>query len=87
MTYQDFLRSKIQLAKETGLDIDPSEVNPRLLPHQRDGVVWAVKGGCRALFESFGMGKTVQELEQLARTDRVLRRRYPENQRRLLPRR
>ena len=24
---------------------------------------WAVRGGCRALFESFGLGKTVQELE------------------------
>lgn len=32
-------------------------------PHQRDAVIWAVRGGRRALFESFGLGKTVQALE------------------------
>ena len=31
--------------------------------HQRDAVAWALKGGRRALFESFGLGKTVQEIE------------------------
>ena len=51
------------IAPESGFDIDPSQVNPALKPHQRDAVVWAVKGGKRALFESFGLGKTVQELE------------------------
>lgn len=34
-----------------------------LKPHQRDAVVWALKGGRRALFEKFGLGKTIQELE------------------------
>jgi DNA modification methylase len=34
-----------------------------LKPHQRDAVCWAVEGGRRALFEAFGLGKTVQELE------------------------
>lgn len=63
MSYQDFLRSKMEIAPISGFDVDPAEVNPALKPHQRDGVVWAVKGGRRALFESFGMGKTAQELE------------------------
>lgn len=63
MDYMDFLRSKVITANESGFDISPDEVNPALIPHQRDAVVWAVKGGCRALFESFGLGKTVQELE------------------------
>ncbi|MFR5599745.1 MAG: SNF2-related protein, partial [Holdemania filiformis] len=36
---------------------------PILKPHQRDAVCWAIRGGCRALFESFGLGKTIQELE------------------------
>lgn len=40
-----------------------SEINPALKPHQRDAVIWALKGGRRALFESFGLGKTVQEIE------------------------
>ena len=63
MNYMDFLKSKMVIAPESGFDIDPSEVNPALKPHQRDAVVWAVHGGKRALFESFGLGKTVQELE------------------------
>lgn len=61
--YIDFLKSKIEIAKDTGFDISPDEVNPILKPHQRDAVIWAVKGGRRALFESFGLGKTIQELE------------------------
>ena len=63
MTYEEFLQGKIDIAEETGFDVDPAEVNPALLPHQRDAVVWALKGGRRALFESFGLGKTVQQLE------------------------
>ena len=63
MSYMDFLKSKMVLAPETGFDIDESEINPALLPHQRAAVKWAVKGGRRALFEAFGLGKTVQELE------------------------
>lgn len=63
MDYLEFLRGKMDLAPETGIEISPDEVNPRLFPHQRDGIVWAVRGGRRALFEAFGLGKTVQELE------------------------
>ncbi len=39
-TYLEFLRSKIVLAKESGFELDPGEVNPGLKPHQRDAVVW-----------------------------------------------
>ncbi len=63
MTYQEFLNSKIELAEDTGFEVDPGEINEALKPHQRDAVVWALRGGRRALFESFGLGKTVQELE------------------------
>ena len=62
-SYLEFLRSKIVLASETGFTLPPEEINPALKPHQRDAVVWALRGGSRALFESFGLGKTVQELE------------------------
>ena len=62
-SYREFLESKMVIAPESGFDVDPARVNPALKPHQRDAVVWAVKGGKRALFESFGLGKTVQELE------------------------
>lgn len=63
MNYQEFLKSKMVIAPEGGLDVTEADVNPKLLPHQREAVIWACKGGNRALFESFGLGKTVQELE------------------------
>lgn len=62
-TYLEFLKSKIVLAKKTGFDVAPGEINPALKPHQRDSVIWALRGGHRALFQSFGLGKTVQEIE------------------------
>ncbi|MBD5473648.1 MAG: DNA methylase N-4 [Lachnospiraceae bacterium] len=63
MNYQEFLQSKIELATESGFEIEPCKLNKALLPHQRDAVAWALRGGRRALFESFGLGKTVQEIE------------------------
>ena len=63
MNYREFLESKIELATESGFEIAPEKINPALKPHQRDAVAWALKGGRRALFESFGLGKTVQEIE------------------------
>lgn len=63
MDYLEFLKTKIEIAPESGFSANPDEVNKALKPHQRDAVVWALKGGRRALFESFGLGKTVQEIE------------------------
>lgn len=63
--YTDFLEAKRPLAPTWGLEIDPAEVHPVLKPHQRDAVVWAVRRGRAALFESFGLGKTLQQLEIL----------------------
>lgn len=63
MSYTDFLKSKAILAPVSGFDIQGEDLSAALLPHQRDGVAWALRGGRRALFESFGLGKTVQQLE------------------------
>lgn len=63
MTYLDFLRSKIVIAPDSGIAITEADVNPVLKPHQRDSVIWAVQGGRRALFEAFGLGKTLIQLE------------------------
>lgn len=41
MTYHEFLESKMVIAPESGVEIDPGEVNPALKPHQRDAVVRA----------------------------------------------
>jgi DNA modification methylase len=63
MTYKEFLESKIELAQDSGFEVNPADINKALKPHQRDAVIWALKGGRRALFESFGLGKSIQEIE------------------------
>ena len=63
MTYQEFLQSKVELAPSSGFEGAAGEINQALKPHQKDAVRWALRGGRRALFESFGLGKTVQEIE------------------------
>ncbi|MHC2353379.1 DNA modification methylase [Sinorhizobium meliloti] len=63
--YSDFLRNKIRLAPVSGLHVDTDEVNPILKDHQRDIVVWAVRGGKRAVFAAFGLGKSVIQIEVL----------------------
>lgn len=63
MNYQEFLRSKMELAIDSGFDVDDSEINPVAKPHQKDAIKWAVKGGRRAVFSSFGLGKSLQQLE------------------------
>lgn len=64
--YIDFLKEKVVIAPESGLDIEIPfmvfEDGTVLKPHQRDAINWAIKGGRRALFESFGLGKTIQQL-------------------------
>ncbi len=63
MNYAEFLRTKVDIAPVSGFEISDDEINPALFPHQKDAVKWAVRGGRRALFESFGLGKTAQALE------------------------
>lgn len=65
MTYQEFLNTKIDISQESGFQIDISEINPALKDHQKAIVQWAVKGGCRAIFASYGLGKTVIQQEIL----------------------
>lgn len=63
--YLDFLKSKMAISNLTGFDVEESELTPELFPHVKDSVRWAIKGGCRAIFSSFGMQKTVTQLEIL----------------------
>ena len=63
MTYQEFLKQKIVMATDSGFEVDREKLNKALKPHQMDAVEWALRGGKRALFESFGLGKTIQEIE------------------------
>lgn len=61
--YQNFLKAKIKMASFTGFDVPMEQVNPNLKPHTRDIVRWAVQGGNRAIFASFGLHKTATQLE------------------------
>lgn len=61
--YAAFLRQKIRMARFDGFDVSPDEINPKLKPHTRDIVRWALKGGRRAVFASFGLHKTATQLE------------------------
>jgi len=61
--YEAFLRAKVPPSSDHGFPCDPSEVNPIAKPHQRDAVAWLVRRGRGALFEAFGLGKTLQQLE------------------------
>ena len=63
--YLQFLRRKVRVATKHGFAVEHDEVHPLLLPHQRDAVRWACAGGRRALFEAFGLGKSVQQIEIL----------------------
>lgn len=63
MNYKSFLEKKIVVADSFGTKIGITDLSPLLLPHQRDIVHWAVEGGRRAIFASFGLGKTVMQLE------------------------
>lgn len=65
MNYIDFLRNKMAVSHETGFEVFPEELTATLYPHVKGTVRWAVKGGCRAIFSSFGMQKTVTQLEIL----------------------
>lgn len=61
--YTDFLKNKMAISSQYGFEISTDEITPSLYPHVKDTVKWAIAGGCRAIFSSFGMQKTVTQLE------------------------
>lgn len=63
MDYKEFLSRKVEIAPESGFEVPRCNLNSVLKEHQKDAVQWALRGGRRALFESFGLGKTMQEIE------------------------
>lgn len=68
MDYQEFLKNKIKIAPKQGFSVDISEINSRLKPHNKLMVKWMVEGGRRACFASFGLHKTVTQLEAIRLT-------------------
>ena len=45
MDYLEFLKTKIEIATESGFEVEKSNINKALKDHQRDAVAWALKGG------------------------------------------
>jgi DNA modification methylase len=65
ISYEDFLRRKIAKAEDSGHEVPLASLNPKLFPHQRDIAQWAIRGGNRAIFASFGLGKTLIQIQIL----------------------
>lgn len=61
--YTDFLKSKIRLVHQVGMDVDASELHPSTLPHQSDAIRWALRVGRALIAMSFGLGKTHVQVE------------------------
>lgn len=61
--YREFLQRKVCVAPTHGFSVDQSLVNQGMKPHCRAIVPWLLEGGRRALFASFGLHKTVIQLE------------------------
>lgn len=61
--YAAFLAAKVVAAPDLGVPIAADAVHPMLKPHQADIVRWAVRKGRAAIFASFGLGKTVMQLD------------------------
>lgn len=64
-TYVDFLKAKAAVSPQTGFDVSLDDLHPTLYRHQKMLVKWALKGGCRAVFAKFGVGKSIIQLEIL----------------------
>lgn len=61
--YLEFVKGKICIDSRQGFDVEDSDINQMLFPHQRDIVKWALSGGRRAIFAAFGLGKSFMQLE------------------------
>jgi hypothetical protein len=65
VTYSEFLRSKIPRAELAGF-VPKSAPHASLKGHQRDEALWMCRGGQRACFNAFGLGKTRIHLQVAA---------------------
>lgn len=61
--YREFLERKMALAVSAGTEVADAEINPALADHVRAIVPWALRGGRRAIFASFGLFKTSMQIE------------------------
>lgn len=60
--YLNFLLAKMPVAEVCGFE-PLSPCHKSLLPHQVDLCLWGIRGGRRAIFASFGLGKTRMHIQ------------------------
>lgn len=63
--YTEFLKNKAPTIQASGLDLSTIKLSDKAKPHQRDICMWALNGGCRAIFADFGLGKSFMQLQIL----------------------
>lgn len=63
--YDAYLAQKVAYDRSYGFTVTDADIHKALLPHQRELVKWGIKGGRRAYFAKFGIGKSVIQLETL----------------------
>lgn len=68
--YRAFLEAKIKLATSSGFETALDDINPALAPHARAITRWALAGGQRAIFASFGLHKTAIQIELMRQITR-----------------
>lgn len=61
LNYEQFIAAKSKIVDAQPIPHD--ELNPKLFPHQRDLVRWALRRGRAAIFADTGLGKSLIELE------------------------
>lgn len=61
--YEAFLKNKVVVAEKFGISTNEIEFSQKLFDHQRDIARFCLEGGRRAIFASFGLGKTFMQLE------------------------
>ena len=72
LAYDDFLRNKVASAPKFGFDIELSDVNPIAKDFTKATVKWMVAGGRRACFSSFGLHKTITQIEAVRITRSIV---------------
>ncbi len=63
MEYTEFLKAKVVVAEKFGIDTENIKYSEMLFEHQKDIINFCLTGGRRAVFASFGLGKTFIQLE------------------------
>ena len=63
MRYADFIATKTARTNSEGVNVNPSEIHPRLHRWQAEVVIWAARVGRAAIWADTGLGKTLMQVE------------------------